>query len=63
MKDTEVKVFSIIAGLGGRSVTKPMLQEYFLRKNYEKAVFLGLKEEVVANERKARSCSNWKGDV
>jgi hypothetical protein len=52
MKDTNVEVFSIIAGLGGRSITKPMLREYFSKKNCEKITFLGLKEEVIAREYK-----------
>ncbi|MDR2646388.1 MAG: hypothetical protein LBC04_04455 [Holosporaceae bacterium] len=63
MKDTEVEVFSIIAGLGGRSITKPMLQEYFLRKKYEKATFLGLKKKIIADKYEVRSCSNQEGSV
>jgi pyruvate ferredoxin oxidoreductase alpha subunit len=50
LKHTNVEVFSVVAGLGGRNITKPMLKEYFLNKNSRGITFLGLKEDVINRE-------------
>jgi pyruvate ferredoxin oxidoreductase alpha subunit len=52
LKHTNIEISSVVAGLGGRNITKPMLKEYFLNKNSEDTVFLGLKEDVIAREYK-----------
>ncbi|MDR1982690.1 MAG: hypothetical protein LBQ08_02750 [Holosporaceae bacterium] len=51
-KQTDIEVFSVVAGLGGRNITKPMLKEYFLKKNIEEITFLGLKEDIITQEYK-----------
>lgn len=48
-KDTDAKVFSVIAGLGGRSITSAMLKEY-LTKEQSCDAFLGLKTEIIEQE-------------
>jgi len=50
LKDTEIEVVSVIAGLGGRNITKPMLKGYFLKKNHDRTTFLGLREDIIARE-------------
>jgi hypothetical protein len=42
-----------VAGIGGRNITKSMLKECLLKKHYAKTTFLGLKEDVIANEYKS----------
>lgn len=44
------KVTSVIAGLGGRAITKSMLSECFTTEHEEDTVFLGLKRDVVERE-------------
>jgi pyruvate ferredoxin oxidoreductase alpha subunit len=50
LKGLDVEVVSIIAGLGGRNITKSALKDCFLKKDHEKTTFLGLKEEIIAKE-------------
>lgn len=50
MKDRNCKIDSVIAGLGGREITKPMLRDYLLKSDVEKTTFLGLKESIVHSE-------------
>jgi pyruvate ferredoxin oxidoreductase alpha subunit len=52
LKNYNVEVFSVIAGIGGRNITKSMLKEYLLKTHYEKITFLGLKEDLIAREYK-----------
>lgn len=47
--DARIEIVSIIAGLGGREITKVMLMSAFTKKHTKEAIFLGLKEDVVAN--------------
>jgi pyruvate ferredoxin oxidoreductase alpha subunit len=49
-KDLDVPVYSVIAGLGGKSITMSMLEEYFSSKKQENCVFLGLNEEIIQQE-------------
>jgi pyruvate ferredoxin oxidoreductase alpha subunit len=59
MKNINVKIVSVVAGIGGRSITKSMLRECFLNKNSGENVFLGLNEDIVAKEyvpMKSHSC-------
>ncbi|MDR2107024.1 MAG: hypothetical protein LBO73_00655 [Holosporaceae bacterium] len=43
-------VVTVVAGLGGRNITKQMLRECFLSKTDEETVFLGLKRDVISRE-------------
>jgi pyruvate ferredoxin oxidoreductase alpha subunit len=52
LKRTNIEIFSVVAGLGGRNITKPMLKEYFLNKNNKNITFLGLNDDIVAREYK-----------
>ncbi|MDR2724413.1 MAG: hypothetical protein LBB25_04425 [Holosporaceae bacterium] len=63
MKDTDAEVFSIIAGLGGRNITKFMLQEYLSRKSCKKITFLGLKEEIITKEYEFANFCGREGEV
>ena len=45
-------VISVIAGLGGRAITKEMLRECFSAKSHEKVNFLGMNREIVEKELK-----------
>jgi pyruvate ferredoxin oxidoreductase alpha subunit len=63
LKDTDIDVFSVIAGIGGRNITKPLLFEYFSNKNCEKITFLGLKKEIIAQEYGTANCSGCEGDT
>lgn len=49
------KVTSVVAGLGGRAITKPLLSECFTTEHTEDTVFLGLKRDVVEREYAAMS--------
>jgi pyruvate ferredoxin oxidoreductase alpha subunit len=53
LKNSSSEVISVVAGLGGRNITKSMIKECLLRKDYPKATFLGLKEDVIAKEYKS----------
>lgn len=44
------KVISVVAGLGGRAITKPLLSECFTAEHTEDTVFLGLKRDVAERE-------------
>jgi pyruvate ferredoxin oxidoreductase alpha subunit len=59
MKGVNVKIVSVIAGLGGRSITKSSLKECFLRKEDEKSVFLDLKKDII-KEYAPINCCNCK---
>jgi pyruvate ferredoxin oxidoreductase alpha subunit len=50
MKGCDVEVISVIAGLGGRNITKTMLKECFGRKNHEKTTFLGLRNDIIGDQ-------------
>ena len=50
MKGRDCKIDSVIAGLGGRAITKPMLEDYLLKNEVEKTTFLGLKEDIIRSE-------------
>jgi pyruvate ferredoxin oxidoreductase alpha subunit len=52
MKGCNVEVVSVIAGLGGRNITKLMLKECFSKKNHEKITFLGLRNDIVEDQYK-----------
>lgn len=47
LKGSGAEVQSIIAGLGGRSITKSMIEEYFKNSAGEKITFLGLNQDVI----------------
>jgi pyruvate ferredoxin oxidoreductase alpha subunit len=49
-KNTDLKVFSVVAGLGGRAITSEMLREYLSHENLHADVFLGLSNEIVDRE-------------
>jgi pyruvate ferredoxin oxidoreductase alpha subunit len=42
MKGSGIPIVSVVAGLGGRNITKSMLKECFLSKNHDEITFLGL---------------------
>lgn len=50
VKDSDCTVDSIIAGLGGRAITKPMLKDYLAKKDVEKTTFLGLNKDIIRTE-------------
>ncbi|MDR2781140.1 MAG: hypothetical protein LBB21_01605 [Holosporaceae bacterium] len=56
LKDSNIEVISVVAGLGGRNITKSMLKECFLKKRHEKINFLALKEDIIAQEYKQMVC-------
>ncbi len=60
MKDSNCEIKSVIAGLGGRAITKPMLTEYFLNNAKERTTFLGLKEDIIREEYKPLNCGKCK---
>ena len=43
-------VVSVIAGLGGRAITKAMLKEYLSNKEHEKITFLGINDELIKED-------------
>ncbi|MDR2766074.1 MAG: hypothetical protein LBB63_01240 [Holosporaceae bacterium] len=43
----DVQMVSVVAGLGGRNITKAMLKECFLKKSSGEVTFLGLDEKLV----------------
>lgn len=49
LKDANVPVLSLIAGLGGREITQKMLETYLLSQENEKITFLGLNKEIIKN--------------
>lgn len=49
LRDLNIDVISVIAGLGGRVITKSMLRDCFLNPA-EKLIFLGLKKDVIQRE-------------
>jgi pyruvate ferredoxin oxidoreductase alpha subunit len=66
LKNTNIDVVSVVAGLGGRNITKSMLKECLLKKNHDKITFLGLKEDVISRVHKPVNlnlCNCEKGDV
>jgi pyruvate ferredoxin oxidoreductase alpha subunit len=50
LKGMNIEVVSVVAGLGGRNITKPMLKDCFLKKDRGDTTFLGLKEEIIERE-------------
>ena len=60
MKDSDCDIKSVIAGLGGRAITKPMLTDYFLNNSKEKTTFLGLREDIIREEYKPLNCGKCK---
>lgn len=48
--NSDSKVFSIIAGLGGRKITSDMIREYLLQDTYPKCEFLGLEKGIIEKE-------------
>ncbi|MCR4623973.1 MAG: pyruvate ferredoxin oxidoreductase [Alphaproteobacteria bacterium] len=51
LKGFDIEIITVIAGLGGRVITKTMLSEVF-RKPKDKLIFLGLREDVIRQEYK-----------
>ena len=51
LKGSDIEIITVIAGLGGRVITKTMLAEIF-QQSGNKMVFLGLKENVIRQEYK-----------
>jgi pyruvate ferredoxin oxidoreductase alpha subunit len=51
----EKKITSVVAGLGGRAITKQLLSECFTTNHNEDTVFLGLKHDVIERECTAMS--------
>lgn len=47
VKGSDIHVFSVIAGLGGRKVTSSMIREYLLKNDYPECMFLGLETKVI----------------
>ena len=57
LKGTNIEVVSVVAGLGGRNITKPMLKNCFLKKDRQETTFLGLKDEIIEREyRPVKTC-------
>jgi pyruvate ferredoxin oxidoreductase alpha subunit len=50
MKGCNVEIISVIAGLGGRNITKSTLKEHFSKKNHEKMTFLDLRNDIIADQ-------------
>ena len=51
LKNSKVKICSVIAGLGGRAITSEMIKEYLSNeKQQDDMVFLGLKKDVIEKE-------------
>ncbi|MDR1551418.1 MAG: hypothetical protein LBS14_01950 [Holosporaceae bacterium] len=50
LKDIDVRVISVVAGIGGRSITRNLLKECFLKRTHEQITFLGLKEDIAAEK-------------
>lgn len=44
------KVTSVVAGLGGRAITKSLLAECFMTEHIEDTIFLGLKHDIIEHE-------------
>ncbi|MDR0632198.1 MAG: hypothetical protein LBF54_03110 [Holosporaceae bacterium] len=63
LKNTKVEIVSVIAGLGGRSITKLMLKECFLMKDHARTTFLGLKEDIIAREYTPMKCCGCEGST
>lgn len=51
LKGLDIEIITVIAGLGGRVITKTMLSEVF-QKPKDKLIFLGLREDVIRREYK-----------
>ena len=51
LKGSDVEIITVIAGLGGRVITKTMLAEVFQQPK-DKLIFLGLREDVIRQEYK-----------
>lgn len=51
LKGLDIEIITVIAGLGGRVITKTMLSEVFQRPK-DKLIFLGLREDVIRQEYK-----------
>lgn len=51
LKGLDIEIITVIAGLGGRVITKTMLSEVF-QKPKDKLIFLGLREDVIRQEYK-----------
>ncbi len=51
LKGLDIEIITVIAGLGGRVITKTMLAEVFQQPN-DKMVFLGLREDIIRQEYK-----------
>ena len=47
---TGQNIRSVIAGLGGRAITKSMLKEYFSQSEHEKLKFLGMNRELIESD-------------
>ena len=52
LKGLNIEIITVIAGLGGRIITKAMLSEVFQQQKSE-LIFLGLKEDIIRQEYKA----------
>lgn len=50
LKNTDIKVKSVIAGLGGRAITSDMIKTYLKNVHRNDTTFLGLKKEVIERE-------------
>jgi pyruvate ferredoxin oxidoreductase alpha subunit len=50
MKGCDVDVITVVAGLGGRNITKSMLKECFNKKSHEKITFLGLRNDIIGKQ-------------
>lgn len=48
LKDKQI--VSVVAGLGGRAITKSLLSDCFTKKHNDETIFLGLKRDVVDRE-------------
>lgn len=51
LQGLDIEIITVIAGLGGRVITKTMLSEVFQRPK-DKLIFLGLREDVIRQEYK-----------
>jgi pyruvate ferredoxin oxidoreductase alpha subunit len=61
LKNHNIEVISVVAGLGGRNITKTLLKECFKKENHEKTTFLGLKEDIITREYKKITCGGCHG--
>jgi pyruvate ferredoxin oxidoreductase alpha subunit len=52
VKDMNIEIASVIAGLGGRAITVAMLKEYLTIQKHESEIFLGINDKIIEQEYK-----------